>query len=289
MPITARQKQQRKHHLGSSDVATLFGLNPFQSQYDIWLEKTGQLEEDTTTKPWLEAGNDFEPIILNKAAKVLGKLQRAQYRSAKKMGLPLGANVDALALEHGKRPVEAKTVGLFWPVDEAWGEPGSNEVPDRVSIQCHVHMITTDQDLCYVPALQWGLKFAMYEVGRDEGMVSLIKNIAAEWWDRHVVGMTVPEGTPSIEIIKRVKRTPEKAVTVAAELVERWRRFSAAEGKVRKMKEAAQAQVITALGDAEYGTCELGTVSYLLHQQSGYTVASKSYRSAHFKPVKKSA
>lgn len=290
MAITARQKEQRQHHLGSSDVATLFGLNPFQSEYDVWLEKTGQLEPDETVKPWLEAGNDFEPIILNKASRVLGKLQRSQYRSAKKLGLPLGANVDALAVDRGKRPVEAKAVGLFWPVDEAWGQEGTSEVPDRVNIQCHVHMITTDQDLCYVPSLQWGLKFAMYEVPRDEGIVSLIKARIAEWWDRHIVEGKAPEGSsPSIEVIKRVKRVPDKMVEIPAELVQRWRRYVTAEGKVRKLKEVAQADVIKVLGDAEYGTCELGTVSYLLHQQAGYTVLPKSYRSTNFKPAKKSA
>ncbi len=177
MGITAFQRQQRRHHLGSSDVATLFGLNPFQSQYDMWLEKTGQLEPDQSKKECLDTGNEFEPIILRRAQMVLGPLKRNQYRSAKRLGLPLGANIDALALEHGGRPVEAKTSGLFWPVKEVWGEEGTDQVPDRVSVQSHVHMITTDTDLCYVPALFWGLRFSMYEVPRDEAMVTMMSGI----------------------------------------------------------------------------------------------------------------
>ncbi len=286
MGITAFQREQRKHHLGSSDVATLFGLNPFQSQYDIWLEKTGQLEPDESKTSHLDTGNEFEPVILRRTERILGVLKRNQYRSAKRLGLPLGANIDALAVEHGGRPVEAKTSGLFWPVDEVWGEEGTDEVPDRVSVQAHVHMITTDTDLCYVPALFWGLRFAMYEVGRDDGMVTMIKDHTCAWWDKHVVRGIPPEGEVALDVVKRVKRDPGKIVEVSEEDMIRWRRLVSLATKVEKKKKEMVAKILQQMGDAAVGRCSIGEVYISESERSGYVVEPKTSRTVRFRKVK---
>jgi len=284
--ITAYQREQRRRHLGSSDVATLFGLNPFQSEYDIWLEKTDQLQPDENRKACLDTGNEFEPIILRRAKERLGALKRNQYRSARRLGLPLGANVDALAVERDDRPVEAKTSGLFWPVSEIWGDEGTDQVPDRVNIQAHVHMITTDTDLCYVPALFWGLRFSMYEVPRDEAMVTMIKDRVCSWWQKHIVEGVAPDGSVLLEVVKRVKREPGKIAKVCEQDVARWRRLVSLQTRVEKAKEAMLAKILQQMGDADVGRCLLGDVSIVTSQREGYVVEPKLSRTARFRKAR---
>ncbi|HFC9341278.1 TPA: YqaJ viral recombinase family protein, partial [Enterococcus hirae] len=36
--------EDRKKGIGGSDVATVLGLNKYKSPYQLWLEKTGQIE-----------------------------------------------------------------------------------------------------------------------------------------------------------------------------------------------------------------------------------------------------
>jgi putative phage-type endonuclease len=285
MPITEHQLQQRRHHLGSSDVAALFGLNKFASQYDIWLEKTGQLVPEPATKEWLALGNEFEPIILARAEKELGPLKKNQYRSAKDRGLPLGSNIDALVIETGQ-PVEAKTSGIWWPVEEVWGEPGTDQVPDRVLIQAHVHMICAEADLCHAPKMGWGMRQDMYEIPRDEDMVRQICDYTTEWWQRHIVERREPEGTPRLETVKRRIREAQTSIEVPVELIQKWRRAVKLCTRVEHLKEQALANVLAALGDAEIGTCPLGTVTYFAQQRNGFVVQPKVSRTARFKENK---
>lgn len=285
MPITAKQRTNRRNHLGSSDVAAICGMSPFQNAYDVWLEKTGQLDEVEQAKPWLDSGNEFEPIILKRAERALGPIRKNQYRAAKGLGFPLASHIDAIVTETG-RPVEAKACGLFWPVQEEWGEPGTNQVPDRVILQAQVHLIVTGKDICHVPAMFWGLKQELYLVERDGEMIGQLTEYLRRWWQEHVVNREPPEGTPSLEVIRRAKREPGKAVPIGDEAVARWRRFAAAETKIRKMKEAALADVLAGMGDAECATCALGTVTYRQEQRSGYTVEPSTIRVARFKKAK---
>ena len=283
MGVTQNQLARRSDHLGSSDMATLFGLNPFQTQYDLWLEKTDRLDKGLPDKPWLEAGNDFEPIVLKKAARELGVLRKNQYRSLKGEGIPLASHVDAIALDYDGAPVEAKTNGLFWPTQEQWGEPGTDEIPDRVMIQCQVHLACTKASLCFVPALFWGLRFSMYQVEADLTIREMIFKRAISWWQKHVIEDVAPEGEVSLEKVRLVRREPEKSVPVSTDVVKLWRDCAAAASAAEKAKENALAEVLKALGDAEAGICSIGVVTYKLQHRAAYSVEEKDFRVARFK------
>ena len=46
--------EDRRKGIGGSDVATILGLNQYKSAYQLWLEKTGQVElKDTESEPAL--------------------------------------------------------------------------------------------------------------------------------------------------------------------------------------------------------------------------------------------
>ncbi|HRR40229.1 MAG TPA: YqaJ viral recombinase family protein [Syntrophales bacterium] len=86
MPITETQREARRKHLGSSDVAAILGVDPFKNAYDVWLEKTGKVDSSDISSEAAEIGNALETGILNLAERRLGKILRNQYRSAKDSG-----------------------------------------------------------------------------------------------------------------------------------------------------------------------------------------------------------
>ncbi|WP_430305180.1 lambda-exonuclease family protein, partial [Pseudomonas mosselii] len=60
--------QIRKQGIGSSDAAAAVGLNPYKSQLELWLEKTGRDAGLTKADPHDEEsplywGNVLEPIV----------------------------------------------------------------------------------------------------------------------------------------------------------------------------------------------------------------------------------
>lgn len=56
--------EHRKKYIGGSDASSILGLNPWRSNVDLWLEKTGQvIPEDISSKPYVQFGINAEPII----------------------------------------------------------------------------------------------------------------------------------------------------------------------------------------------------------------------------------
>lgn len=283
MPITEAQREARRNHLGSSDVAAILGVDRFRNAYDVWLEKTGKLDEQKES-PAMYAGTVFEDGVLQYAEKQLGKLIRNQYRSAK--NLPIGANIDALIVESNE-PVEAKTAGLYGPLNEEWGEDGTDQVPDRVLVQSHVHMLCVDKPVCHVAAFIGGRGFRLYQVPEDAEIKNIIAEKAIEFWDKHVKADIPPEDTvPSLAVVKRIRREPELIVPVPDAIVQRWQACRDAYLAAQKMKEAAEAELLAALGTAEGGTCSMGTITYLETHRKGYEVKPASYRVLRIKKSK---
>jgi putative phage-type endonuclease len=259
MPITAKQREFRRSHIGSSDIAAILGKDPYKTAYDVWLDKTGQLPPQEENESMF-AGTMFESGVLGFAERELGKLKRNQYRSVK--SVPIGSNIDAIVCETGN-PVEAKTAGLFGPVTENWGAAETDEVPDRVILQAHSHMLVTGTKLCHVAAFIGGRGFVMYHVPADMELMVIISQRAEDFWFNHVVPKIAPDDSlPSLPAVKRVSRIPNTTVSVADDIVNRWLDAKASLQMAGEEKEAAEAALLAALGNAEAGSCSFGKLTY---------------------------
>lgn len=67
----------RKQRIGSSDAAAAIGLNPYKSQLELWMEKTGRDNETPKPNPDDDAtpvfwGNTLEPIVAVQYSKRTG-------------------------------------------------------------------------------------------------------------------------------------------------------------------------------------------------------------------------
>jgi len=268
--ITVKQKEQRKNHIGGSDIAAILGLSPFANAYDIWLQKTGKLETTDEPTDAMAVGNFLEKGVLDYAESKLGPLKRNQYRSAKHTGLPLAVNCDAIVLETGA-PVEAKTSQLFFPYGQGlWGEPGTDAVPPATVVQCHAQMICVDCDYCNVAALVGGKGLLMYIVSRDAEIESIIRQTIKKFWEKNVLADIPPEDImPSMHSLKRIKREPKSIVDVPKDLVEKWLETKEAEAKAKKARIKAQVELLTYLGKAEAGRYDGGLITYFEQSKRG--------------------
>ena len=288
MPITEAQQEARKAHIGSSDMPAILGLDPWRSPYDVWLEKTGKLQGDITN-PAMIAGNRFESGVLEYAEQELGELMPNVNRVHPE--LPLAANIDAVVIG-SKEPVECKTSGLFGPLNNEWGEPGTDEVPLNHIVQCHVHMMClangADANLCHLAAFLGGRGFCMFRIERNEDLCTLISEKSVEFWEQHVVPIKPPAGTPHIEVAKRIIRPQGSIVEIDARLVSEWRDAADARLDAEKIEKGAKENILASLGDAEIGDAgELGSVTYFESHRKGYTVSDTTCRTLrHRKPKK---
>jgi putative phage-type endonuclease len=269
MPITDLQRELRQRHIGSSDSPAIIGVDPYRNAYDVWLEKTGKLiDVETAPNEAAEIGNMIEDSLLDWGAAEVGvKIIKNQRRVMD--GAPLAANHDALVRA---RPwgFESKTTGILNPhvAREEWGAAGTDEVPERVIVQCHHQMIVSGLELVYVPALIGGRGRVLFEIRRNDELANAILDRLLHFWKLVEAGTPPPDITPHMETLKRARREPSKVTDVPEELVRRWLDARTIASAAADQEEAAKAALIAALGDAEGGEAgAAGGVTYLEHSR----------------------
>ena len=242
--ISEKQRRERAKYLGSSDMAAIVGFDPFRNAYDVWLEKTDKLEADKENVV-MKRGRHMELAILNYAEEKLGPLEKdpAKLEFIKPI-YHLLSHPDALFV---KEPVEGKSQGNF--SKEVWGEEGTDQVPDRVIIQCHVHLICTDTRTCYVPAYLPYREFQMFVVNFDYVIAQSIIEAAQHFWVEHVSKDTPPEDVvPTLAVVKRVRQLPNIHTELPKDL---WEAFQAAKQDAKAAKDKqdkAQAKLLAVIG-----------------------------------------
>ena len=250
MPITEKQRQARKTKIGSSDVGAILNLDPFKTDADVCVSKTTDMADLQPTTP-MQIGNYLEEGLLRLAASEMGykDIRCGYYRVSKDNGL-FAANIDAIIVDRPEA-IEAKVVSGESRTLQMWGANGTDEVPDHVMCQVQHQMYCADLETVHVAAYLAG-KFRIYHVPRDDELIHYQVGYCVWWWDEHVVrGIWPDNNMPSIETLKRIRRSPKSVAKIDGSLADAYseavRKHCVAE---RKLKQAKQA-VLAAMVDAE--------------------------------------
>lgn len=277
--------KDRRKYIGASDVAAILGLNPWSTEWEVAEEKRGNLLPSKSLAS--EAGHALEPVVINYAESKLGSLERKV--RVVHPSLPLAASCDALTVD-GRRPVEAKTSGIWGPVIGDWGAENTDEVPDYYLVQVHAQLLVTGADLAYLYALLPGRGFVGYQIERNERLYEGLSTRLAEWWDRHIIKgePVVLDKPPSLDVVRRMKREPNKIITASDAMEELIAQRASLKAIIKeasdKLEKDIEPKLLLELGDAEGASLKNGgKFLYLERTRRGYTVAETKYRQMEIK------
>lgn len=267
MAITEQQRIERRAYVGSSDVAAIMGMSKYANAYDVWLEKTGKLEPKELTSEAIDLGVMLEPIVVGWAEKMLGPIEKdSTVLEFKHDFLPLVDHPDGLLRATGE-PIEAKTAGLAGPLPPGWGREGTDEVPDPYVIQATVHMMCTKKAVCHLPAFLGGRGLNMYSIGFNDTLAAIIADKIQAFW-KCVTTDTAPEGWPTLETAKYIRRTPGKSIELSIDPVLAWKDLEAIAKEAKERAERAKAALFALLGDADMGQTEKGVLRVVKGRQA---------------------
>ncbi len=191
----------RKQGIGSSDAAAAIGLNPYKSQLELWMEKTGRDKEipkpnpddDTTPVFW---GTMLEPIVAVQYAKKTGNRVRRVNAVLQHPDPELHwmlANIDREVI--GSKDVqilECKTAGINGA--RLWRDG----VPEYVQVQVLHQLAVTGKQAADVAVLIGGQELQTFRIERDEAMIAQLIELEKQFW--HYVETDTPppaDGTDS--------------------------------------------------------------------------------------------
>jgi len=244
----AEWHELRRLGIGASDVAAICGMSSFASALDIWETKTG-LREPTPDTAMLEWGRRLEPVVADAFAERTGIAVRRRSREVRWRDWPvLFAHLDRSTPEG---PLECKTAMST----RGWGEDGSADVPPHVGLQVQAQLLCADRPRGFVAALIGYRDFRVYEITRDDEVLSdSIVPLLRDFWD-HVETNTPPEpdGSESYSAFlrrlhprdERAERpvTPEEGLLVARLLG-----ATASKLAAERAEEELKQRVMTAMG-----------------------------------------
>lgn len=280
--LTQDELDRRRHFLTATDVPKILGVSPWGGPLDVYYEKTRGLSNRTNDA--MQAGNLLEPAVIAWAATQIGQVVPGDWK-VHENGIN-ACSLDGQAVN--SRPVEAKTSGITGPGSPAeWGEPGTDQIPNYYLLQVQTQLLITGADLAYVPALIGNRGFVMYYVRPNPSLHEIILESSELFWRNHVIEQVPPEGKPPrLETLKRIRREPNKTVSVHDELVEAYLLAQKAKSDAEKAYEYAQAELLAALGDAEAAEYSGGVLTYYETTRKGFTVEESTFRVLRHKAAK---
>jgi putative phage-type endonuclease len=184
--------------IGASEVATLFGLNPWGSEYQTWMNK---VQPDTTaplTSSRAEWGHRHEAAIAKALVEDVDFL--AEFGPGDWAAIADGRLFQHPTCKHVLATPDYYVVnqdGLFGYVEcksstqeELW----SGGVPRHVYLQVQQQMavLGESQKFLIVAWLLNGWDFHWQRVNRDERTIAEILERVEAWWARHVDGNVAP-------------------------------------------------------------------------------------------------
>ena len=178
----------RNSGIGGSDAAVIAGLNRWKSPYQLWLEKTGQVEpEDLSNNEYVYWGTVLEQVVANRFTELTG-LKVKKCGTLQSLDYPfMIANVDRLVVGE-KAGLECKTANGF----KAKEWEGDN-VPDSYYLQCQHYMAVTGCEKWYIACLIGGNHFVWKEIPRNEEDITALIEAEKAFWEDNVKGGIMPD------------------------------------------------------------------------------------------------
>lgn len=195
----------RQGGIGSSDAAAAVGLNPYKSQLELWMEKTGRQDllpkddpnDESSPMYW---GNVLEPIVAAHYTKRTGNRVRRINAVLQHPTHPwMLANIDReVTGAPDVQILECKTAGINGA--RLWKEG----VPEYVQLQVMHQLAVTGKQAADVAVLVGGQELQVHRIERDDVLIAQLVELEARFW-RLVETDTAPpaDGSDSADLALR--------------------------------------------------------------------------------------
>jgi len=270
---------ERTKGLGGSDAGIVLGLNKWKTPFELWLEKTGQVEPVETDSEAIYWGNQMENVVAKEFERRTDKkVRRSNFMYSHPDYPYIRANVDRLVV--GESAVlECKTASAY--LESEWK---NDEVPATYLVQVQHYLGVTGREKGYIAVLIGGNHFVWKEIERDEELISMIFDAEKNFWENHVLANVPPalDGSSAAERYLKEKydrAEKDKEIILPGDfkdyLIE-YEKIKQNEKLIKVAKTEIENKIKAELKDAEKGLVDSFIVSW--KNQSRTSVDSKALK-----------
>jgi putative phage-type endonuclease len=259
--LTPAELTERRNYIGGSDVAAILGLNPYRNITDVYLEKTNQLQARAATSRPADLGNRLEPVLVQLVADTTGEPVELNRRFANDWR---SAQVDGW-LPDSNRVIEAKAIGLFNPRFDRteWGPEGTDEIPMMYLVQVLWQMHVSGGESGYLSALLGGgLGHRVYDIPRNNDLITAIDQRISDFWHNHVQTRTEPTQPANLDVYRDRIREPNTYAQINPDHCIQYETLTHQINTSTTARDNLKALILQEMGTADIGTSPYGEFHY---------------------------
>lgn len=169
--------RHRKNAIGGSDAATVVGLNPYSSLYELWADKLGRIPPKEENEA-MRIGHDLEEYVAKRFTEATGKKVRRKNAIIYNDDVPFAhANVDRLIVGENAG-LECKTTSVL-----NLKRFRDGEYPPNYYVQCQHYMMITGKPKWYLAVLVLGREFLWFEIPRNDEDIQALADAEKEFFE----------------------------------------------------------------------------------------------------------
>jgi putative phage-type endonuclease len=242
----------RSRNINSTEVAGLFGLSPYITEFELWFHKAEKSSREIEDNERMQWGRMLESVIAQKFADdngLSGSVHPVDVYLEKPM-LRVGSSFDFFVGEDGI--LEIKNVdGLVFRNNWEDGRP-----PIHIQIQVQHQLWVSDRSFAWVVALVGGNRLVSSYIKRNDAMIKKLEIACARFWDS-VDNNTPPAPNFEVDsdfIIQQYNQVSDGEVIGSTEeiddLAQEYMEASRQIKQFEKKKQEAKAKILMLINDA---------------------------------------
>ncbi|MBQ7280585.1 MAG: YqaJ viral recombinase family protein [Bacteroidales bacterium] len=278
----------RKSGMGSSEVASIVGLNPWQTPYQLWRKKLG-MDEPTEENQAMKRGHWCEDAVAQYWSDTTGRQVIARsagdwlIRDDERPFLQVSPDrtfwVDGDGLKHGKNAeqnkgiLECKTTNLV--IDP-------NDIPKHWFCQVQYQLAVAGYQHGSLAWMMAGFQFGHIDIDVVPDFASWLISEVERFWTDNVLGKKEPEAINVQDVLaKYAKHTEGKSIEISDEVMQSVLDLKEVKKEIAALDErkaALEEQVKLAMGDAEAITYQGQTVATWKAPKAGVKFNEKLFK-----------
>lgn len=211
----------RSKTVGSSEVASLFGLSPYKTAYTLWHEKAGKVPvERGELNERTRWGKMLEPLIAGEVTRLMNwslKPARQYWRHPTVPGMGASLDFDVIDHEWGPGIVETKVVFEYKDYMEKWGD---DRAPPEYEMQVQQQLACTGAN--WAGIVVWIAQTATMKPAlirrRNDKVINAIETRIGSFWQSIKDGLAPsPAGLlEEMDVVRQLwpAREPKKIVKI---------------------------------------------------------------------------
>jgi len=303
----------RAKNINSTDVAALFGISPYQTEFELWHRKHSGEQVEIKENERMKWGSRLESAIANGIAEDKGWQVEPFKDYISLPELKIGSSFDFKIKQSKTQITQAKIADPNDPGDfgnkrhvsyqqvdslleiknvdslafkNGWqaDDDGNVEAPLHIEMQAQHQMLVSGFKECYIAALVGGNSVKLIHREADEKIHGAILKKVAEFWQSIEKGIAPqPDFERDAEFIKHLYSYAEPNTVIGSNdhidrLVMAYKEQSDILKRAEEKRDAVKAELLTIVGQAEKVKGEGFTISAGVVSEATVSYTRRAYR-----------